>query len=445
MVCFCKQVEAVISTNITRSGASSHVTATDRRVALGLLMAAFTLSIADRMILSVLFEPIKAEFDLSDTQLGLLGGLTFALFYATLGVPLAKYADKNDRRRLIAACLILFSIMTALSGFATAFLMLVILRIFVAVGEAGVNPASQSIVADYYPATERSLAMSSLTVGGNIGMILGFLVGGYVSQVYGWRAAFFVVGLPGILVGLGLLMFLKEPQRGGAEETAQREVANATVLEAVKAMFASPILRQVLIASTLSGMVTYGVIQWLPAYFSRVHELPQAQVGIVMALFFGVIGAIGTLTGGRLTDVLSRRRVDLGIKMIAVTQIITVPLLTIGYLSPSLITSLGFLVLPIMVFTFYLGPSLAFIQTYAPIEMRSMAAAIKMLCLNLVGLSLGPLIVGVMSDILEPTAGPRGLALALSGVSLFLLWSALHFWLAGRAMLQQERAQSLAQ
>ncbi|MEO0550772.1 MAG: MFS transporter [Pseudomonadota bacterium] len=421
------------------------MTATDRRVALGLLMAAFTLSIADRMILSVLFEPIKAEFDLSDTQLGLLGGLTFALFYATLGVPLAKYADKNDRRRLIAACLILFSIMTALSGFATAFLMLVILRIFVAVGEAGVNPASQSIVADYYPATERSLAMSSLTVGGNIGMILGFLVGGYVSQVYGWRAAFFVVGLPGILVGLGLLMFLKEPQRGGAEETAQREVANATVLEAVKAMFASPILRQVLIASTLSGMVTYGVIQWLPAYFSRVHELPQAQVGIVMALFFGVIGAIGTLTGGRLTDVLSRRRVDLGIKMIAVTQIITVPLLTIGYLSPSLITSLGFLVLPIMVFTFYLGPSLAFIQTYAPIEMRSMAAAIKMLCLNLVGLSLGPLIVGVMSDILEPTAGPRGLALALSGVSLFLLWSALHFWLAGRAMLQQERAQSLAQ
>lgn len=444
MVCFCKQVEAVISADITQSGASSRVTATDRRVALGLLMAAFTLSIADRMILSVLFEPIKAEFDLSDTQLGLLGGLTFALFYATLGVPLAKYADKNDRRRLIAACLILFSIMTAFSGLATAFLMLVLLRIFVAVGEAGVNPASQSIVADYYPANERSLAMSSLTVGGNIGMILGFLVGGYVSQVYGWRAAFFVVGLPGILVGLGLLIFLKEPQRGGAEEITQRAVANATVLEAVKAMFASPILRQVLIASTLSGMVTYGVIQWLPAYFSRVHELPQAQVGIVMALFFGVIGAIGTLTGGRLTDVLSRRRVDLGIKMIAITQIITVPLLTIGYLSTSLITSLGFLVLPIMVFTFYLGPSLAFIQTYAPIEMRSMAAAIKMLCLNLVGLSLGPLIVGVLSDILEPTAGPRGLAIALSAVSLFLIWSAIHFWLAGRAMLQLERTQSLA-
>lgn len=412
----------------------------ERRVALGLLMAAYMLSVTDRMILSVLFEPIKQEFALTDTQLGLLGGFTFALFYATLGVPLAKYADRNDRKRLIAACLILFSAMTALSGLATGFLTLVVLRILVGVGEAGVNPASQSMIADYYPSNERSFAMSVLTAGGNVGMIFGFLAGGFVSQAYGWRAAFFVVGVPGILLGLAFLLFLKEPQRGGAETSAKgRSPVSSTITGSVRAMFASPVLRQLLAASTLSGMVTYGILQWLPTYFRRVHELEQGQVGLVMALVLGVIGAIGTLIGGRLTDVLTRKRVDLGVKMIAIQQLVMIPLLVIGFMSGTLTAALAVLVLPFLMLSFFLGPSLALIQTYAPVEMRSLAAAIKMLCLNLVGLSLGPLIVGVISDVLEPSQGALSLAIGLSSIALFSIWSALHFWLAGRAMLAQER------
>lgn len=411
----------------------------ERRVALALLFAAYTLSIADRMILSVLFEPLKAEFNLSDTQLGLLGGLTFALFYATLGVPIAKYADSHDRRPLIAACLLLFSLMTAASGLATGFAMLVLFRILVGVGEAGVNPASQSIVADYYPAQQRSLAMSTLTVGANVGMILGFLVGGTVSQIYGWRAAFFAVGLPGLIVGLLVFFVLKEPMRGAADGTTKETgTPGATILEAAGAMASSPVLRQVLFASTISGMVSYGVTQWLPAYFVRLHDLSQAQVGLVMACVFGVIGALGALTGGRLTDVLSRKRIDLGVKAIAICQAVAVPLIVLGYMSDALMLTLAFFIIPVFVSMFYLGPSLALIQTYSPIKMRALTAAIKMLCLNLIGLSLGPLIVGLISDALAPNMGPKSLSVALACVSVLSFWSAFHFWLAGNAMRKLE-------
>lgn len=267
-------------------------------------------------------------------------------------------------------------------------------------------------------------------------MVIGFLAAGYVSQVYGWRSAFFAVGLPGILLGLMFLVLFKEPQRGGSDgQGVDQSNPPATVREATKTMLTTPVLRQLLMGFTLSGMVMYSVLQWLPSYFGRVHDLPQGKVGLVMALFFGVIGAIGTLTGGRLTDMLNRRRDDLGIKMIALTQAAAAPLLITGYLSTSLPIALAFLMLPMLVFTFYLGASQAALQTYAPTEMRSMVAALKMLAINLIGVSLGPLFVGIISDLLAPTTGARSLAIGLSCITLFSFWSATHYWLAGRAML----------
>lgn len=414
-----------------------------RLVALGLLTAAFMLSTVDRIIVSVLFEPIKAEFDLSDTQLGLLGGLTFGVFYALLGIPLARYADRNDRHPLIAVCLGLFSVMTAASGLTAGFITLALCRVLVAVGEAGVNPASQSIIADYYPRHQRSFAMSVVVTGGNVGMVIGFLAAGYISQFYGWRAAFFAVGIPGILLGLAVLLFLKEPPRGGADGLqSQTPKSPATVQDAAATMITTPVLRQLLFGFTISGMVMYSILQWLPSYFGRVHDLPQGQVGLIMALFFGVIGAIGTLTGGRLTDMLNRRRDDLGIKMIALSQAVAAPLLIIGYMATSLPVSLAFLMLPMLVFTFYLGPSQASMQTYAPTEMRSMVAALKMLAINIIGVSLGPLFVGIISDALAPTFGPQSLAIALSCITALSFWSATHYWLAGKAMLTMQQQQA---
>lgn len=424
-------------------GTAPAVKSSARLVALGLLTAAFMLSTVDRIIVSVLFEPIKAEFALSDTQLGLLGGLTFGVFYAILGIPLARYADRNDRRPLIAVCLILFSLMTALSGLAAGFITLALCRVLVAIGEAGVSPASQSIIADYYQRTERSFAMSVVVAGGNVGMVIGFLAAGYVSQVYGWRAAVFAVGMPGVLLGLAVYLFMREPERGAADHAPDHTPKPpATVRAAAVTMITTPALRQLLFGFTISGMVMYSILQWLPSYFGRVHDVPQGQVGVIMALFFGVIGAIGTLAGGRLNDWLNRRREDLGIKMVALSQAVAAPLLIIGYLSPSLPLSLAFLMLPMLVFTFYLGTSQAALQTYSPTEMRSMVAALKMLAINLIGVSLGPLFVGMISDALAPTAGPQSLAIALSCITLLSFWSATHYWLAGRAMLAQHEQQA---
>ena len=247
-----------MNTTVAAAGktrASSH----EERVALLVLFCAYALSITDRMILSVLFEPIRLEFGATDTQMGLLGGLSFALFYATLGVPIARLADGGNRRLIIVFSLTLFSLMTALSGLATGFVMLLLLRIGVGIGEAGVNPASQSIIADYYPKERRASAMSVLAMGANVGMIVGFLVGGTVSEVYGWRAALVAVGVPGVALALVMFLRLREPVRGAAEARATVSDVVPGIFQTGSFMFGNPALRQLLIASTLSGAVSCGL------------------------------------------------------------------------------------------------------------------------------------------------------------------------------------------
>ena len=290
-----------------------------------LLVSAYTLSITDRMILTVLFEPIRLEFGVSDTQMGLLGGLSFALFYATLGIPIARAADRGNRKLIIVASLAVFSLMTALSGLAVGFVMLLLLRIGVGIGEAGVSPASQSIIADYFPKERRASAMSVLIVGANVGMIIGYLIGGFVSQHYGWRVALVVVGLPGLALAAVMFAQLREPIRGAFEAPAPGTDASPTILQTAAFMFGSPAVRQLLIASTISGTVTYGLTTWLPAFFVRAHGLSQSEVGLLMALAFGVVGAIGAFVGGKWVDRLSRDGLERGLWMIAATQLAVVP------------------------------------------------------------------------------------------------------------------------
>ena len=412
--------------------------------ALLLLVGAYTLSITDRMILTVLFEPIRLEFGVSDTQMGLLGGLSFALFYATLGIPIARAADRGSRKLIIVVSLAVFSLMTALSGLAAGFVMLLLLRIGVGVGEAGVSPASQSMVADYYPKERRASAMAALVVGANVGMIIGYLVGGLVSQYYGWRVALVVVGLPGLALAAVMQAWLKEPSRGALEAPVPQAHAAPTVLQTAAFMFGSPAVRQLLIASTLSGTVTYGLTTWLPAFFVRSHGLSQSEVGLLMALAFGVVGAVGAFAGGKWVDRLSQGGLERGLWMIAVTQAAVVPLSVLAYQVGSLALALVLFVLPVFVSPFYLGPTLALIQTLSPVPMRAVAAAIKMLCLNLVGMGLGPLIVGALSDGLTDAFGQASLRVALSITVTMGLWSALHFWLCGRALARLPQPSSSA-
>ena len=408
------------------------------RTALTLLFLAYALSITDRMILSVLFEPIRVEFGASDTQMGLLGGLSFALFYATLGVPIARLADQKDRRLIIVLSLGLFSLMTAMSGLASGFVMLFLLRIGVGIGEAGVNPASQSIIADYYPEQHRGTAMSILAVGAPVGMIGGFLIGGTVSEAYGWRAAMFAVGIPGLALAALMYFLLREPQRGGSGSSVVANTVQPGIKNSAVFMFKNTALRQLLIASTITGMGSYGASTWLPAFFVRVHDFSQAQVGLLMALLFGGLGAVGTLVGGKLFDVQSNKGPARGVWMIAIVQISVIPLYIAAYQVNAISFAIGLFLLPAFAGNFFLGPTLALIQSLSPVPMRAVAAAIKMFCLNLVGLSLGPLIVGFLSDVLQPEYQERSLSIALSVLALLSIWSAVHFWLCGKAL---QRAQ----
>jgi len=408
------------------------------RTALTLLFLAYALSITDRMILSVLFEPIRVEFGASDTQMGLLGGLSFALFYATLGVPIARLADQKDRRLIIVLSLGLFSLMTAMSGLASGFVMLFLLRIGVGIGEAGVNPASQSIIADYYPEQHRGTAMSILAVGAPVGMIGGFLIGGTVSEAYGWRAAMFAVGIPGLALAALMYFLLREPQRGGSGSAVVANTVQPGIKNSAVFMFKNTALRQLLIASTITGMGSYGASTWLPAFFVRVHDFSQAQVGLLMALLFGGLGAVGTLVGGKLFDVQSNKGPARGVWMIAIVQISVIPLYIAAYQVNAISFAIGLFLLPAFAGNFFLGPTLALIQSLSPVAMRAVAAAIKMFCLNLVGLSLGPLIVGFLSDVLQPEYQERSLPIALSVLALLSIWSAVHFWLCGKAL---QRAQ----
>ena len=407
----------------------------NHRTALSMLVLAYTLSITDRMILSILFPDIKAEFGVSDTQLGLLGGLSFALFYATLGIPIARLSDQHNRKWIIAACLALFSLMTFLSGWATGFIMLLLLRIGVGVGEAGVNPASHSIIADYFPAHRRSFAMAILMLGANLGMMIGFVGGGLIAEQHGWRVALMAVGAPGLLLSVILAKLLREPPRGSFEEEERADAgAPPPVRVTAATMWANRAMRHLVIGSTITGMLSYGLTQWLPTFLIRGHDLGQSQAGLLMAGLFGILGAIGALVAGKLCDRLSHRGFQYGVWLIAATQVLSGPFMIMAFLADDFRVMIALFLIPAFTANFYLGPTLALVQTLSPVPMRAVASAIKMLCMNLIGLGLGPLLVGVLSDALTPRYGDGSLDIALAVFVLIGLWGAFHFWLCGRAM-----------
>ena len=407
------------------------------RATLTLLVLAYTLSISDRMILSILFPDIKAEFGLSDAQLGLLGGISFALFYATMGLPIARLSDQYSRKWIIIASLIIFSIMTALGGMATGFISLLLFRIGVGIGEAGVNPASHSIIADYFPPQRRALAMATLMLGGSFGMMLGFVGGGFIAEAYGWRIALVVVGVPGLLLALVIAKFLKEPARGTFE--AQKPAPPPPIRTTAAAMWSNPAMRHLIAGAVVAGLMSYGLTQWLPTFFIRAHDLSQSQTGMLMAGVFGILGAIGALAAGKLFDRLAIRGFQYGMWMLAIVPFFTMPFFIMGLLADDLTTAMFLFIIPGFAGNYALGPTLAMVQTLSPVNMRAVSAAIKMLFINLIGMGLGPLLVGVLSDLLGPRYGEDALSVALAYFTLVGLWGSLHFWLCGRALAKQNR------
>jgi MFS family permease len=412
------------------------------RTTLTLLVLAYTLSISDRMILSILFPDIKAEFGLSDTQLGLLGGISFALFYATMGLPIARLSDQYSRKLIIIASLVIFSLMTAMSGLAAGFITLLLFRIGVGIGEAGVNPASHSMIADYFPPQRRALAMATLMLGGSFGMMLGFVGGGFVAEAHGWRIALVSVGVPGLLLAVVMARLLREPARGTFE--LETPPPPPPILTTAATMWANPAMRHLIAGSIVAGLLSYGLTQWLPTFFIRAHDLSQSQTGMMMAGVFGILGAVGALVAGKWFDRLSIRGFQYGMWMLAVVPFVSMPFFIMGLFAENLTTAMLLFVIPGFAGNCFLGPTIAMVQTLSPVHMRAVSSAIKMLCLNLIGLGLGPLLVGVLSDLLSPRHGEEALNVALAYFTLVGFWGSLHFWLCGRALAKQEPIESKA-
>lgn len=403
--------------------------------ALGVLTLVYTSSHVDRQIMAILLEPIKLELGASDTQMGFLVGLTFAIFYATLGMPIAMLADRFHRRNIVTTSVVIWSGMTALCGAAGSFAQLALARIGVGVGEAGSSPPSHSIIADLFPVESRGTAMGIFALGVNFGLLIAYLGGGVLSENWGWRATFVAVGLPGLAIAALLHFTTIEPRRGGVENQPRSSADSAPAFLAVWAhLWSTPATRHLTIGAALAGFTGYGFTLWMPTFLIRSHALSPTEVGLVLALMTGVIGGLGTFAAGRMTDVLARRDERWRAWIVALAKGGYVPFLVLFFLIEDLTFALVLYAIPAFFGGFYLAPTFTLVQNLVDLRMRALASSIVLFILNIVGMGFGPQLVGVLSDFLAPSFGKESLRMALLVLALLNLWCAYHYYRAGKAL-----------
>ena len=406
-----------------------------RWYALGVLVLVYASSHVDRQIMGILLEPIKQELGASDTQMGFLVGLTFALFYATLGMPIAMLADRTNRRNIIALATTIWSAMTVVCAYVGSYTQLALARIGVGIGEAGSSPPSHSMIADLFSEHQRTTAMGIFALGINIGLLIAYLGGGWMSEHWGWRTTFIVVGLPGVLIALLVRYTLIEPPRGAVDKLKQTDNA-PPFREVARTMWRTPATRHVVMGASLAGFVGYGMTLWLPAFFVRSHGLSQTETGLTLALMAGIIGGAGTFCAGRMADFLAAKDKRWLAWIVVVGKGGLVPFIVAFFLMTDLRSALLVYAIPAFFGGFYLAPTFAMIQSLVTVRMRSLAAAICLFLLNIIGMGFGPQGVGILSDLLEPSYGQESLRYALMTFCLLNLWCAWHYYLAGRTLTQ---------
>lgn len=436
-----------------------------RRWTLAILTAIFACNYVDRTIISILGQSIKEEMHLADWQIGILGGLAFAICNVIAGIPIARLAERYNRVSILMWCLAFWSAMTALCGKATSFSMLLLFRGGVGIGEAAGTPTAHSLIADYYPADRRASALSIFSLGIPAGMLVGAVVGGYLAQHYGWRIAFFILGIPGLALALLGYFTLREPPRGHCDDDAVKARAVAPpppLLAVIKLLCSTPALVHLMIAITISSFVANGMGQFAALYYAREFGLDYAQVGLVHGLVSGVAITIGMLLGGFGADWAGKRDRRWYSWIPAVGFVVATPLYIFAYTRGGWESTAWALLLPGILTNCYLAPAFAVIHNTIEVRMRATAVALLAVLLNLVGLGLGPPFVGLMIDIFSshifaqsnvgvfaqvchygaientiracPAALGTGTRYALIVAVLVNLWAAAHYFLAGRHM-----------
>jgi predicted MFS family arabinose efflux permease len=403
------------------------------RYALGLLCVVYVINFVDRQVLSILLQSIKDDLQLSDAQLGLLSGTAFGIFYATLGIPIARLADVFSRKWVITVSLSLWSAATVLCGTAASFGALLLYRIGVGVGEAGGSPPSHSLISDYYPPERRGTALGIFSLGVPLGVLVGLLAGGWLDEALGWRAAFLVVGLPGLALAVVVALTLREPPRGLADGSVAGE-GDVSARDAIRFLWSLRSFRYTALGSAAYAFVGYSTVTWAPSFLMRSHGMESGPVGTWLALILGVGGAIGVTCGGVLSDRWAKRnprgRVYVGALGVGLSLPFSIPV----FLADSPGVALAWLCVPSTLGMMYQGPAFALTQTLATPKIRATAAALLLFVINIVGLACGPALTGVLSDALEPLYGADSLAAALLIVSFGLGISAFLFWWASRSL-----------
>ena len=418
------------------SGASPMRAASSARVMLWTLLIVYTLNFLDRQILNILAEPIKAELGLSDTALGLLAGPAFAVFYAVLGIPIARFADKRSTNRvwLISVSLAIWSAMTALCGFVQNFTQMLLARIGVGVGEAGCTPAAHSLISDTVPPEKRSSAIAFFGLGVPIGSLMGLVIGGIVNDIYGWRAALMLVGAPGLLLAVVLPFLIREPRvSAGAVGDAAAKGGAAPALSmraALTEIFSIRAYRYIFIAASITAFLSYGKGLWTISFFIRSHGLSTTQAGLAMAVALGIAGIIGTLLGGKMADMFGKTDKRHLLTFPAIGMAVAAPILFAGYWMEDWRVAVALLIVPTILNAAYYGPAYACVQGLVRPEARAVAASMVVFGQNLIGLGLGPLAFGALSDALMPMAGAESVRWVLYGAAWLGIIPAFFFWRA---------------
>ncbi len=419
--------------------------ATKRRgLTLGLLTIAYFFSYMDRQILAILQELIRADLGLSDTQLGLLAGFAFAIFYATLGIPVARLADRGNRVNIIAIALALWSFMTAVCGLAQNFAQLLLARIGVGVGEAGSSPPSHSIIADLYPPEKRAGAMGVYSLGVVLGAAGGAIIGGELAARYGWRIAIMAVGLPGIALAVVLKLFVVEPRRGLSDARqmteAQSKSAMPPLSDGFRAMLADRAAFHLVMGVTITSLIGYGHTSFGPSFLIRSLGFSLTDISRFVAPIGAVCGTASALIGGWLANKAAKRY---GLYaqswLVLAMKSVGLPLSFLFYFVADQTTALVAYFASLLLVNSYLGPTFALIQGLAPLRMRALWAAVTLLVINLIGLGLGPTLIGVISDLLKPTYGEESLRYAMLSFAAVTPWALFHYWRAGVLLRRRER------
>jgi MFS family permease len=409
-------------------------------------------SFLDRQVINILAEPIKNDLGLSDTQLGLLTGFAFGIVYTLLGFPLARAADRHNRPWIIGGCLAAWSGFTIACGFARNYVQLAIARAGVGIGEAGCNPAAHALIADYTPKEKRASALAFYAMGTPIGALLGLAMGGYLADAFGWREAFVVAGLPGVVFALIAVFTLKEPRRmlRAAGPAAAAELA--TFSQTVRYLARKEAFWCLAVGAGIRAWVGYGHAAFVPSFFYRVHGADIAELaarfgmktqtftGIAIGLITGVGGAFGSWLGGRIADHWGAKDLRVFGAVPAIATIVAAPFTLLAFTTGNGALGLAALFIPYTLGTLWYGPVYAAAQGMVPPQMRAMSASILLFVINFLGLVLGALSIGAMSDFANHQLGlgaAEGIRWALIASTLIATAAALLFWLARRRVREE--------